>query len=174
MGRMWSRRQVMRAAGPVGAMGVIGAATVEGAPPAGAQTPPGGIAGEPLIILRDPMRLVDTRVSRPGRGPGKLQPGQSMGVTVTSLDGSIVTAAYLNVTVTGTVGAGYLVVRGSDLSGERPLPSTSNINWSTSGQTLANLVLTSVGGENGVEVHCEGTGPTDVVVDLQAYVPFLG
>ena len=169
-----SRRQVMRAAGPVGAMGVIGAATLTGAPAAGAQTPSGGIAGEPLIILRDPMRLVDTRVSLPGGGPAKLQPGQSMVATVTSLDGRIVTAAYLNVTVTGTVGAGYLVVRGSDLSGERPLPPTSNINWSASGQTHANLVLTSVGGENGVEVHCEGTGPTDVVVDLQAYVPFLG
>ena len=169
-----SRRQVMRAAGPLGAIGVIGAATLADAPVAGAQTPSGGIAGEPLIILRDPMRLVDTRVSLPGGGPAKLQPGQSMVATVTSLDGRIVTAAYLNVTVTGTVGAGYLVVRGSDLSGERPLPPTSNINWSTGGQTLANLVLTSVGGENGVEVHCEGTGPTDVVVDLQAYVPFLG
>jgi hypothetical protein len=169
-----SRRQVMRAAGPLGAIGVIGAATLADAPVAGAQTPSGGIAGEPLILLRDPMRLVDTRVSLPGGGPAKLQPGQSMVVTVTSLDGGIVTAAYLNVTVTGTVGAGYLVVRGSDLSGERPLPPTSNINWSTGGQTLANLVLTSVGGENGVEVHCEGTGPTDVVVDLQAYVPFLG
>jgi hypothetical protein len=164
----------MRAAGPVGAIGVIGAATLAGAAAAGAQTPSGGISGEPLIILRAPVRLADTRLSLPGRGAGKVEPGQSMGVTVTSLDGSIVTAAYLNVTVTGTVGAGYLVVRGSDLSGERPLPPTSNVNWSSSGQTLANLVLTSVGGENGVEIHCEGTGPTDVVVDLQAYVPFLG
>jgi hypothetical protein len=153
---------------------VIGAATLAGAAAAGAQTPSGGISGEPLIILRAPVRLADTRLSLPGRGAGKVEPGQSMGVTVTSLDGSIVTAAYLNVTVTGTVGAGYLVVRGSDLSGERPLPPTSNVNWSSSGQTLANLVLTSVGGENGVEIHCEGTGPTDVVVDLQAYVPFLG
>jgi hypothetical protein len=25
-----------------------------------------------------------------------------------------------------------------------------------------------------VDVHAEGTGPTDVVVDLQAYVPFVG
>ena len=28
--------------------------------------------------------------------------------------------------------------------GERPLPETSNVNWSTNGQTLANLVLTTV------------------------------
>ncbi len=83
-------------------------------------------------------------------------------------------AAYLNITITQTEGAGYLVVRGSDLSGERPLPPTSNINWSATGQTLANLVLTVVGGENGVEVHAEGSGPTHVVVDLQGYVPFVG
>jgi len=173
MARMWSRRQVVRAAGPIGAIGVVGAATLAGAPVAGAQTPPGAVPGEPLIILREPMRLADTRVSLPGRSAGKLQPGQSMGVTVPSLDGSIVVAAYLNVTVTQTVGAGYLVVRGSDLSAERPLPPTSNVNWSATGLTLANLVLTAVGGENGVEVHAEGTGPTDVVVDLQAYVPFV-
>jgi hypothetical protein len=174
MGRAWSRRQVMTAAAPVGAMGLVGAATLAGAPAAGAQAPPGGVSGEPLIILRDPMRLADTRTNFLGRPPGKLQAGQSLGVTVTSLDGSLVVAAYLNLTITQTVGAGYLVVRGSDLSGERPLPLTSNINWSADGLTLANLVLTTVGGENGVEVHAEGSGPTDVVVDLQAYVPFVG
>src|SRR5262249_11115012 len=103
----------------------------------------------------------------------KLQPGQSFAVTVPSLDGSPVLAAYLNVTITQTVGAGYLVITASDLSGERPFPPTSNINWSTSGQTLANLVLTTVGGEKCVQVHAEGSGPTDVVVDLQGYVPFV-
>jgi hypothetical protein len=174
MRRVWSRRQVMAAAAPVGVMGLVGAAAVTDAPAAGAQTPPGSVRGEPLIILRDPMRLLDTRINFLARPPGKLQPGQSLNVTVTSLDGGILVAAYLNLTITQTVGAGYLVVRGSDFSGERPLPLTSNINWSTTGQTLANLVLTTVGGENGVEVHAEGTGPTDVVVDLQAYVPFVG
>jgi hypothetical protein len=173
MRRVWSRRQLMTAAAPVGAMGLVGAAALAGAPPAAAQTPPGAVPGQPLIILREPMRLADTRVTSSGRPPGKLAPRQSLGVTVPSLDGSIVIAAYLNVTVTQTVGAGYLVVRGSDLSGERPLPPTSNVNWSSDGQTLANLVLTAVGGENGVEVHAEGTGPTDVVVDLQGYVPFV-
>jgi hypothetical protein len=174
MRRMWSRRQIMRVAAPAGAMGVLGGGILGAAAPAGAQPPPGSVPGEPLVILREPMRLVDTRVSSPDRPAGKLEPGQSLGVTVPSLDGSIVVAAYLNVTITQTVGAGYLVVRGSDLTGERPLPPTSNINWSVTGQTLANLVLTAVGGENGVEVHAEGSGPTSVVVDLQAYVPFSG
>ncbi len=173
MGRVWSRRQVIRAVGPIGAIGVVGAAGVVAAPAAGAQSPPGSVPGQPLVILTEPMRLLDTRVSTASRPAAKLQPGQSVGVTVPSLDGNIVIAAYLNLTVTQTVGAGYLVVRGSDLSGERPLPQTSNVNWSTSGQTLANLVLTAVGGENGVEIHAAGTGPTDVVVDLQGYVPFV-
>jgi len=161
----------MRSGGAVGVAGLVGAATVEAA---GAATPPGSVPGQPLVILIQPMRLVDTRVSLPGGPPGKLAPGQSMVVTVPSLDGSIVVAAYLNVTITETVGAGYLVVTGSDLSGERPRPRTSNVNWFATGQTLANLVVTSVGGENGVQVHAEGSGPTHVVVDLQAYVPFQG
>ena len=129
--------------------------------------------GQPLFILTQPMRLLDTRVSMPSGPAAKLQPGQTVGVTVPSLDGNIVIAAYLNITVTQTVGAGYLVVFAPDLSGQRPLPSTSNVNWSATGQTLANLVLTPVGGENGVGIHAAGTGPTDVVVDLQGYVPFV-
>ena len=54
-------------------------------------------------------------------------------------------AAFLNVTITATEGAGFLRVSASDSSGERPVPVTSNINWSEAGQTLANLVLTTVG-----------------------------
>jgi len=54
-----------------------------------------------------------------------------------------------------------------------PLPETSNINWWTSGLTLANLTLSTVGGENALEVHCEGNGRTHVIVDVQGYVPFV-
>ena len=85
----------------------------------------------------------------------------------------MVAAAFLNCTITETEGSGFLLLHPSDLSGEVPLPNTSNINWSTSGQTLANLVLTAIGGENAVEVHAGGlSGRTHVVVDLQGYIPF--
>jgi hypothetical protein len=174
MGRLWSRRQLIGSGGAVGLLGMAGATAVATAGPVAAATPPGSVPGQPLIILSTPMRLLDTRVSTPGGPAGQLRPGESVGVTVPSLDGGLLVAAYLNVTVTQTVGAGYLVVRASDLSGEKPLPPTSNVNWSANGQTLANLVLTAVGGENGVEIHAEGSGPTDVVVDLQGYVPFVG
>ena len=65
------------------------------------------------------------------------------------------------------------MVRASDLSGLHPLPPTSNINWSTNGQTLANLVITPVGGENTLEVHAGGSGRTHFIVDVQGYVPSL-
>jgi len=82
-------------------------------------------------------------------------------------------AAFLNVTVTQTEGSGFLRVTGSDLSGERPDAKTSNINWFAPNQTLANLALTSVGGENGIQVFCGGGGKTHVVVDIMGYIPFV-
>jgi hypothetical protein len=50
---------------------------------------------------------------------------------------------------------------------------TSNINWQPTNQTLANLVLTTVGGENALEVHCDGGGRTHIIVDVFGYVPYL-
>ena len=64
-------------------------------------------------------------------------------------------------------------MRASDLKGDRPLPPTSNVNWSADGQTVANLVITAVGGENTLEVHAGGSGRTHFIVDVQAYVPAL-
>ena len=81
-------------------------------------------------------------------------------------------AAFLNVTITETEGSGFLRVSGTDSSGERPIPVTSNVNWSQNGQTLANLVLTTVGSEAGVDIFAGGAGRTHVVVDVQGYVPF--
>jgi hypothetical protein len=81
-------------------------------------------------------------------------------------------SAFLNVTITATEGAGFLRVRGSDSSGEQPVPATSNVNWSQNGQTLANLALTTVGSEFGVEIFAGGAGRTHVIVDVQGYVPF--
>ena len=51
---------------------------------------------------------------------------------------------------------------GSDLSGEQPEAQTSNINWFASDQTIGNMALTTVGGENGIQVFCRRrrAGPT--------------
>ena len=110
----------------------------------------------PLVVLRStPSGCSTSRSTPPSLGGGKLSTGNSVAVTVvTDLPSNqIISAAFLNCTITDTEGIGYPVIRPSDLSGEVPLPPTSNVNWSTSGQILANLVLTAIGGENAVEVH---------------------
>jgi len=63
------------------------------------------------------------------------------------------------------------VVRPSDPTGEKPLPVTSNVNWSTNGQTLANLAFVAIGDETYIEVHAGGAGSTHFIVDLQGYIP---
>lgn len=159
-----SRRRLLAAGG-------IAAALPFAPSPGRAQTPP--LGGE-LITLRSPVRVYDSRSDLVPLGGAKLQSGHSVAVTVSSAFlGEFALSVFMNVTVTQTEGSGFLVVRGSDLSGEEPLPPTSNVNWWTGGLTLANLVLTTVGGENAVEVHCDGGGRTHLVCDVQGYVPFV-
>jgi hypothetical protein len=155
--------------------GVVAGAAAVTLPGAAGRAAAADVTG-PLVVLRAPVRLFDSRVEPPSLGGGKLATGSSVAVTVVAdvPNGGFVTAAFLNCTITETEGSGFLVLRPSDLSGEVPLPNTSNINWSAPGQTLANLVLTAVGGENAVEVHAGGVaGRTHVVIDLQGYIPFV-
>src|SRR3954471_7117118 len=161
---MLSRRELCMAAGGAAAAGLV---THQ---PAAAQTPTAG----PLVALLTPVRVFDSRVDSPFPGHRKLQSGESVGVFVSPAVQGFPSAVFLNVTITETEGAGYLVVFASDSTGERPIPSTSNINWSTSGMTLANMALTAVGGENAISVHCDGGGRTHVIVDVYGYVPQQG
>jgi hypothetical protein len=143
----------------------------------GSSTPRATASDGPLVALRTPIRVFDSRSpSSPLQGR-KLPSGQSVAVTLSGAFGDIqsgfASIVFVNCTITDTVGAGYLVVRGSDLTGELPLPNTSNINWTGPRQTVANLVMTTVGGENALEVHCAGPGSTHLIVDVQGYVPFL-
>jgi hypothetical protein len=160
---MLSRREVCTALGGAAAVLLPGQ-------PASAQTPPAG----PLVALLAPVRVYDSRVDDILPGRRKLQSGDTVVVTVSPAYQGQAAAVFVNVTVTQTEGAGYLVVFAADFSGERPIPPTSNINWSTTGQTVANFALTAVGAENGVFVHCDGGGRTHVVVDVYGYVAFTG
>lgn len=85
----------------------------------------------------------------------------------------IAEAVFVNITITQTEGARFLSIRGEDLSDELPVPTASNINGATGGLTLANLALSSVGGENSIAIHCLGLGRSHVIVDVQGYVPFI-
>lgn len=126
-----------------------------------------------LVTLRTPTRLYDSRTDTVLLGGAKIAAEESIIITVGAPDETrFISSAFLNVTVTETEGAGFLRVFASDLSGEAAIPETSNVNWSLAGVTLANLALTPVGGESGVEIFCGGAGRAHVIVDLQGYVPF--
>ena len=167
MSSLFSRRRLIGLGGAAAVLtpvAVRSATSVHAAPPSGA-----------LVTLQSPVRVFDSRQPSSVLGGAKLGAGQSVAVTVSqAFDGGYALSVFVNVTITQTEGWGYLVVRGEDLSGLQPLPPTSNINWWTSGLTLANLTLSTVGGENAVEVHCAGSGRTHVIVDVQGYVPFVG
>lgn len=132
-------------------------------------------AGGMLQTLREPIRVFDSREASSVLGGAKFATGDNVAVAVSAgYDGfDFALAVFVNITITQTEGAGYLTVRGDDLSGLQPPATTSNINWSTDGATLANLTLSSVGGENSIAIFCGGAGRTHVIVDVQGYVPFV-
>jgi hypothetical protein len=109
-----------------------------------------------------PARIYDSRQS-PGT---KLDTGNE---TFFSVPVSLfVPTVLLDLTITQTEGAGYLVVYPS--SGEGPSrPATSNINWTAPNQDLANLVVTQVGFENTNLVYAGGSGRTHLIIDLLGY-----
>jgi hypothetical protein len=132
-------------------------------------------AGRVVTLFR-PVRVFDSRRNEFPTNGAKLNSGQGIGVPVSMayIGNDVAESVFVNCTITQTEGSGYLVIFGSDLSGNVPDPLTSNINWSSSGQTLANLTLSAVGGENTISVHCEGGGRTHVIIDVQGYVPVGG
>jgi hypothetical protein len=164
MPQLFTRRRMLTAGGGVALSPLV----LDGQPAAAAQ--PSG----PLITLLTPVRLYDSRTDAVPLGGAKLATGGSVIVTAFVPDEArFLLAAFVNVTITQTEGAGFLVVTGADSSGERPFPDASNINWAQSGQTIANVALTSVGSEFGIEVFARGDGKTHLIVDVQGYVPFI-
>ena len=166
MSKLFTRRRMLAAGG-----GVALSPLALGTRPAIASGPP---PSGPLVTLLTPQRLYDSRSDVGLLGGAKLAAGGSVIVTVAvPNEDRFLLAAFLNITITQTENSGFLVVTGADSSGERPFPEASNINWAQSGETIANVALTSVGSEFGVEVFCEGNGRTHVIVDVQGYVPFV-
>ena len=166
--KLFNRRAVIGAGGAAALVPFVGREGLVAAAPF-----PTVVTGVPSILF-EPVRVFDSRTTPVSLGGGKIVSGSSVGVPVGGVipNGDPPAAVYVNLTITETEGSGFILVRASDLSGERPLPKTSNINWSSTGQTLANLVLTAVGGENYLEVHAGGNGRTHFILDVQAYVPF--
>jgi photosystem II stability/assembly factor-like uncharacterized protein len=129
-------------------------------------------AASPGVVGLVPARLVETRVG-PGlgtvdglfQGGGLLGAGSTVAVRVAGRGGVVVGAgsAVLNVTVTGTVGAGFLTVYPCD----QPRPVASSVNFGV-GDTVANAVVAVLAGDGSTCVY--SSAATHLIVDANGYV----
>lgn len=160
-----SRRRLI-----AGTAGVAGAAAISGS--TGSAVAGGHTVGGPLVTLYDPIRLFDSRDPGGFLGGAKFVDGDVVAIIAAAPDVEQLRSVFVNITVTQTEGAGFLSVRAHDTRSDVPPPTTSNVNWTSPGVTLANLALSQIGSENSIEIHCTGAGAaTHVIVDLQGYVP---
>jgi hypothetical protein len=74
-------------------------------------------------------------------------------------------AAVINLTVTNTEIAGFVAVFPANVA----YPGNSSINWSATGQNLANGVITATDPTGKVKIR-GGVNPTDVVIDVQGFL----
>lgn len=114
-----------------------------------------------------PARLLDTRKGI-GAPAGMVGQGKSVVLTIAVADGGQlpsagVSAVALNVTVTGTVGGGYITAYPDGTT--RPL--ASNLNFSP-GDTLANMVIVPVGADGKIDLYNSGSG-TQIIADVAGY-----
>jgi hypothetical protein len=130
----------------------------------------------PLFVLTQPIRLYDSRTLHIGGTTrnGPLSGGENRPISIEidnddqfiELPVAAVRAAIINLTITDTVGSGFLAVGNPGPDGTR---TTSNINWSASDQTLANLAVTTLF-ESNLTIFAGGGGSTNFIVDLMALV----
>ena len=116
-----------------------------------------------------PCRLVDTRNAGfpPGYGPPSLSPGvpngRTFGMTGQCGISAGAEAVSLNVTVTGTLGTGYVVLFPQDGA----FPPVSTLNY-FAGQTVANAAIVPLGTGGAIRVVA-GVSGTDVIIDVNGY-----
>lgn len=102
---------------------------------------------------------------------GKLNANQVIHLTVKNVPPALAeraTAAYVNITVAGTVSAGVLTAYSSSIA----KPQTSSLNWWGPNQILSNLVEVQLGSHNGNQlafaVHVSSA--TSVIVDVSGLI----
>ncbi len=125
-----------------------------------------------------PVRVYDSRWTGPVAGVtlGVINPGATREISVADgrSDTGTVNAANsvpagaraiaYNITVTNTVGGGFLNVTPGGTSS-----SSSTINWFASGVDLANSAIVGLSTTRTVRVAAGGTGPTNFIVDVTGY-----
>ena len=118
-----------------------------------------------LIVDASPVfRLWDTRED--GYGALGTRGIRNVITPYTPADG--LSGVIVNVTITDTLGSGYLTVYAKG-----PRPETSTINWSASGQTIANSTTIFLQGgpsSYNIDVYCGGGGRTQFIIDEVAYL----
>jgi len=121
-----------------------------------------------------PARLLDTRsgqstIDGQYAGTGALAGGGTLDLTVTGR-GNLPTVAkgavVLNVTSVQPSRPGYITVWPSGVT--QPLASNLNLNPNT---TIANLVIVKIGSNGKVSFYNGSTAATDLVVDVQGWLP---
>jgi len=75
------------------------------------------------------------------------------------------TAVAYNLTITNTTAQGFLAVA----PGTATTFTTSSINWSSTGQNLANGLIVAIDSTRHVKVFGGGGGATDFTVDITGY-----
>ena len=75
------------------------------------------------------------------------------------------TAVFANVTIVDTVGAGYLAIN----PGGTTTVAASTINWSASGQILANGISLTLNSTRQITVVNGSGGATQFIIDITGY-----
>ncbi|QMU67175.1 PKD domain-containing protein [Streptacidiphilus sp. P02-A3a] len=118
-----------------------------------------------------PQRILDTRF---GTGTAKrpVPPGGTLRLKVTGSKGvpaAGVTAVVLNLTATGSTGAGFITTH----PGGSSTPNTSNLNFARD-QTISNSVVVPVASDGTIDLTNSGGDSTDLLADLQGYYTVSG
>ena len=129
----------------------------------------GYFAAGSIYTALAPRRMLDSRpgqatVDGSSRGLGTRPTGTITALRIVNRAGvpANATSVLLNVTVTGTGGAGYVTVYPCGIDP----PLASNLNF-VAGQTIANAVITKIG--TGGDVCLFNSQPTDLLADLGGY-----
>ncbi len=161
---------------PVVDLGAPKAPYVEPGPPADPVAPVlggGGGGGGTEYVALVPGRFLDTRtdpgittIDGQGKGAGLRPAGSITEIQITGRNNipSNATAAVLNLTITGPLGAGYAT---AFPCGTTP-PTTSNVNYTT-GTTIPNNVIAKIG-TNG-RICILTFAPTHLIADIAGYYP---
>ena len=126
-----------------------------------------GTAGA-LTLLFEPVRVYD---SRPGATPdlpndGRIATGEvrTIDLLASGAEGFIenIDGVMMNLTVTDTLGFGFLTVFSADITAT---PNVSSINWFDNGMSVANHVVSAVNLAQ-LKVACGGGGSTHFIIDV--------